>query len=195
MEHHTLVERIDGRFGGLREDAQTALGIAERASERAAAIRADRNLSEEGKLAAIRAEIAKGALGHLKQLRRSNEAAVAALAARRQHFEPKVERTLIGEQRNSELRRYLRELNHAERVRILFSGDQDVINAVADAPAWLAGLTDDLKARALAAHVEKLHGSAIAGLAGEQAALENVAAAIAVAENELRRIAGGELEA
>lgn len=192
---HPIIERIDARFGGLRDDAKIALGIVERAGEKAAAIRADRNLSEEGKMAAIRAEIAKGALSHLKQLRTKNEAAIRSLAARREHFEPRPERTLLAEQRRSEIRRFLRDMNHAERARILFSGDAEVIEAVADAPAWLAGLTDDLKARALAAHVEKIHGPAMAALAAEQAAHENVAAALAVAENELRRIAGGELEA
>jgi hypothetical protein len=191
---HELIERIDARFTGLRDDAETALGIAARAGEKAAAIRADRNLSEEGKMAAIRAEIAKGAIGHLNQLRQSNEAAGAALAARRANFEPKVERTLLAEQRNSELRRYLRELNHADRTRILFSGDNDVIEAVASAPAFLSGLTDDLRARAIAAHVERTHGPQIAGLAAEQSALENVAAAIAVAEMELARIAGDNLD-
>jgi hypothetical protein len=162
--------------------------------EKAAAIRRDRNLSAEGQLDAIRKAIAKDAGGHIKQMRVKNDAAIASLAARRAHFEPKVDRTIIGEQRRSELRRYLRELNHADRTRILFSGDKEVIEAIADAPAFLSGLTSDMRDRAIAAHVEKTHGPAMGSLAAEQAALENFGTCLAVAEDTLRRIAGGELE-
>lgn len=192
MKH--LIERIDARFSGLRADAETAFGLVDRAGEKAATIRADRNLSVGGQLSAIRAAIAKDAAVHIKALRTKNQAAIASLAARRRHFEPKVERTIMGEQRRSELRRYLRELNHADRTRILFSGGKDVIEAIADAPAFLSGITDDLKARALAAHAEKEHGPAMASIAAEQAALEDFGACLEVAEGELRRIADGELE-
>lgn len=191
MKHfQSLIERVPERYSGLRADLSTAFEIVNRMAAKAQEISADPHLSQQGKRARLESELGKTAREHLAQLKTRNRAALASIAAQRAALMPAVKDrdSVTGEMRRAELRAFLRQLSPADRTRILFAGDKDIIEATVDAPAALSGIDDALKQQAVDAYVEKTHAKTVADLAADAEARESVAAALTVAGREIEKL-------
>jgi hypothetical protein len=190
MTYKALIERIPERYSGLRDELTTAFGVVARFEEKAKAINSDPTLSPLGRRDRL-AEGRKNPAAHLAQLKTKNQAAIASIAARRKALEPEIKNRsdAVAEMRRAEIRTFLRGLSDAERTRMIFKADRSVIEAIADAPPALSGLTEDMHEQAVQAFIAVEHADAITSLAAEHAVLENARAALMVAEQALNRLA------
>jgi hypothetical protein len=85
----------------------------------------------------------------------------------------------------AEIRSWLRSLEPGQRVRHACS-DPVIAAAVVHSPAELSGLLGDSHDRAKSFLLEHLHGAEIAQLRTEQEIIDNLVAALDVAEQQLK---------
>jgi hypothetical protein len=150
-------------------------------------IKKDRRLSEQGHREKIAEAANTGPLVYFAELRRQIDGERKSLAERKAHFEiPRHSRDdVVAELGRQEVRAWLRSLPPSERVRAACS-IPDVATAVVHSPAELSGLPGDSHERAKTFLLEHLHGDELKALSEEASALENVTAALDVAEAQLR---------
>jgi hypothetical protein len=187
---HSLVQRVPETYTGLREDIATAFGIVEGFDGKAKAINGDATLSETGRRQRLQQEAAKPR-EHLSQLKTKAQASIASIAARKKALQPVVKDHTdpVAEMRRAELRTFLRGMSTAERNRLLFSGDRDIIEAVVDAPAALSGIDEEMRAKAVEHFMEATSGPALRDLEANEDALEAAEAALEVAGRALEKLA------
>ena len=91
----------------------------------------------------------------------------------------------------SEMRTYLRGLDMGERARVLITNpDPIMLAAVLEAPDALSGLNADTRAHVETAYVEANHADKVKAMADHDEALSVVAAAVGIAQGEMRKHVG-----
>jgi hypothetical protein len=188
----SLVERISPKYEGLRADVETAFAIVDRFALKAKSIRADANLTFQGKRAAVQAAVnGSGFADHLAQLRTKVERQRAELAARRAGLTTPKKLTnddALAFQQQAEIRAWLRGLNEADRRRaVLNASDASIREAVVNAPCELSGLDKDFHHAIGETLADAEHGPALRDIIEQEAALDEALAAISVAEADLGR--------
>lgn len=185
----SLLARIPKERAGLVADVSQAFGVVTGFRAKVKEIAADAHLSREGKLARAAEALKAGPADHLKQLADRTAAAKAAIETRRANLRQTkpLEDSQLGEMRRRELRDLLRNMPDGERLRLAFSGDPEIEDAIAHGHHALSGLTPEMKARVVDKIVESTSGAKLENLAAEEAALDEAAAAIRTAEHFLTR--------
>jgi hypothetical protein len=182
----------------LRADIQSALASAEKFADRASEIKVDRNLSAEGRSAAITKQL-KSALRDIRDSSAPIDAMKTKLAAIQAAVKmPPVDRTdTAGALARQELRAALRGMPMGDRAALLLGQDADVrwVDAVLEQPSVLSGTPPELYLQAKTQRLESLFAAEIAegenldqqiseGEAGLQLARQDLAKASGLNERE-----------
>lgn len=176
-----------------RRDIRTAFGIAENFKTKVASIRADRRFSDEGRRGEIINALRAGPLEHLGQLRAQPDAELARLRAERESFAARGpdKGDLFREMQRQEVRAALRQMPESARQKLaLETTDPLMREAIMFAPAAMSGLGEDIKSAVTRAAVEATHGARLSAIANEEELHEQVATAMQVADDEMRRASG-----
>jgi hypothetical protein len=183
---HPMAERLpeNSEFRVMADSAFSAVDIFRK---KVGEIKLDRNLSAEGHRAKIAEAANTGPLIYFRELRAQIANERKSLDERRAHFEiPRHDRDdVVAAMDRAEIRAWLRSLEPGERARAACS-NPDVAMAVVHSPPELSGLLGDSHDRAKTFLLEHLHGPELAMLRTETEVLENVTAALDVAEFQLR---------
>lgn len=191
----SFLSRLPANAAGRADDVKQAFGIVRRFSEKAAAIRRDGNLSHEGRRAAAAKAWADGPAAHLAQIKDRVKGELLALQSRRAALIPTkpADESPVGEMRRAEMRAFLRSLPLSERHQMALNGDPEVQEAILFGAAGLSGLSPEAKGHVIEQFMMTTHGEALKSIAAEERELENVGAAIAVAEQQASAIGGVEI--
>lgn len=92
----------------------------------------------------------------------------------------------------AETRAYLRTLDPSKAAAVVIGPNADPLaqRAVLEAPAFLSGIGDDVRARAEAGLLARHHGAEVAALDAQAEALTHAEAAVALATGEMQRALG-----
>jgi hypothetical protein len=182
---HSFLDRIP-KDNDWHNTAASTFSAAEAFRAKVDQIKSDKRYSAQGHLEQIRNAAKAGRLAYYKDLRAQVAKERESLAERREHFVlPVLDRDdVVGALNQQEIRRYLLSLPIGERIKEAAS-DPVIAAAAQGAPGALFGLDADAMARSKAFLVDHLFGAELAILDTEDAVIDNVAAAIDVAEGEL----------
>jgi hypothetical protein len=199
---HLDVRQFTGRLpqgapAHYRENIEVVFGLAANFLQKAREVQDDPALTDVGRGEALRKLWAgnghyKPAL-HLGQIKQSIAKEFGAIDAQRSALYPKPpdRADLFGEMQRAEVRKWLRGLPDADRMRaVLETKDTLLRDAVIHAPAELSGIRADFKQTVIEKIVQEKHGSQLAKLNSLADGLENVQAAITVAEMQIAKLPG-----
>jgi hypothetical protein len=183
---HPLAERLP-KDSELRTLAESAFSTVDAFRKKIGEIKSDKRFSAEGHREKIAEAANTGPLIYFAELRKQVASERRSLDERKSHFElPKHSRDdVVGAMDRAEIRAWLRSLPPGERVKAACSVP-DIALAVIHSPPELSGLLGDSHDRAKTFLLEHLHGDELAALRIETEALENVTAALDIAEMQLR---------
>jgi hypothetical protein len=186
-----LLQRIPANATKLRDDVTVAFNLVTVFKTKIASIKADPTLTARGQAQAIQAALAGGVSDHMRQLREGVERDLAGVRGERAGLVPKVpdRADVVGEMQRREVRDWLRTLEPVERMRVAVESKDLVITAVMHAPAELSGLPKDIHKSIVESEIESLHGARLSELKMHEQALEEAAAALQVAADDLQRAA------
>jgi hypothetical protein len=191
----SLIQQLESRLprsasDNSRHALRSALMIAEGHAKKAAEIRADARLSDQGKadeLAKHKAATLKN--GHLIQIRDLAKKQLEGLRGERDSFRSAVLKPpvdALAEARHAEIRTMLRTLPEPERIKLAMENDA-VRDAVAVAPAVLSGIPSVIHGQIIDGLVETRFASRAKDLEAQQEEAETVAAAAQVATDMIAR--------
>lgn len=186
-----MLSRLPAESKTERDLVAAALQIPVNFKAKADVVLGDADLSPDGKTRRIQ-ELAKGdALAHLRQLRAQAKAMASETSNLRQAMQVKEpdRADLTAEMRRAELRTFIRGLPQGERLRFVVDNEAATIAAL-DALPEMSGLNAEIFDRVKAAHVERLHGPQLAGLAAREEVVAVVNSAVAIATREFLQVSG-----
>lgn len=176
----------------IREKIETAFRLVDRFGDKIVAVKSDRRYSVDGHAEAIKAAL-DGSFGdHMAQLRKSAADKLAdleATIARMSSFSIDPE-NVVAEMQRAEVRGWLRGKPPAEVARIALETDETVIkSAVITVPAMLSGIPDQARDALIDREIRAVHGSRYEAVVAAKADWETAAAAISLADDDMRRAA------
>jgi hypothetical protein len=175
------------------ENIEVVFGLAANFNAKAAEIQANPSLTEVGKAEAVKKLRAGTPSEHFSQIKHSVAKEFGRIDEQRAALHPKApdRADVVGEMQRREVRDWLRGLPEAERMRVALETKDDLIkDAVMFAPAELSGLQPNIKQTVIENIVQENYGSQLAKLNSLADGLENVQAAIAVAEMQIAKLPG-----
>ena len=177
---------------GIRSDIEAAFDLVDALTATATKIRADQNLTAQGRSEAIRAAFGGDLMANFRRLQGNVKKAREHLATQRLSLLPRApdRSDTFGEMQRSEIRTWLRSLPEGQRWKQLDTADKSVREAIIFAPAALSGMPEDRHALLIQTVMQETHGAQLADLEGLEDAIENAEAAIQVAGQNLQTASG-----
>ncbi|HEV2596253.1 MAG TPA: hypothetical protein VGU01_13745 [Sphingomicrobium sp.] len=194
MNHAALefIKRLPEGAKAERELIETAFRFPDAMRTKAAAVRADRNLSEDGKSHALRKLVSEGGMAeHFGQVKAQAKAWQADIQNARAAMKPKApdKGDLGAAVRDWEIREFLRGLPDAQRMRAALE-TPEFAAAVVNAPPILSALSSEVHDLVVEAAIERELGPRVEALRQREQIVETVAAALKVAEGRIFSEAG-----
>jgi hypothetical protein len=186
-----FLKRIPQNSLAVARNIETALKLADRFQEKAAEVRSNAKLSEQGKREQLVVVAANGFAQHYSQLRKEVDRALAGIAGEIGGLKKRAVE-LLSDGYSAELRREARGRLHMlspnDRRRLALETDDRLLQAaILEVSPFLAGLDPDIHAAVEQRLVEGMFSERLTQLEIEHNAWENAAAACEIAANEIAR--------